>query len=164
MTCPPESTGYSPTQRENGLVVARDYPSTHVTGGVSYSVDAWRMADLANLDGSTEIVRRYGYDRRGWMKSFKDERVTTPTESTCSGASLFDEDGGACMPAQDAPAEFLRGHTYTYDAVGNWMDSGSQIDGNLMTGLDGYTLRYDDDGNLTQKVKDQNDLLLTWNS
>ena len=166
----------------NGLMVGHDYPSTHVTSGVAYSettlnarlglgyhhnlngqVDGRRMADLASPDGSTEVVRRYEYDPRGWMKSFLDERVTAPTAGTCSGASLEDEDGGACMPPRGGTAYPLAGHTYTYDEVGNRKDSGATLDGNRMTGLDSYTLSYDLDGNLIQKVKGSNDLVLTWN-
>jgi RHS repeat-associated protein len=122
------------------------------------------MADLTNPSGATEIARHYTYDRRRWLKSFWDERVTTPAPGSCPGGMLADEDAGACMPPHQS-GEPLGGYTYTYDAVGNRTDNAAVLDGNQMKGLDGYTLTYDDDGNLTQKVKPgSDDMRPVWNS
>jgi hypothetical protein len=82
----------------SGLVVGRDYPSTHVTASISYSnaavhdllgrgyhqnanglIDAARMPHFHDRDVDQERVRRYGYDKRGWLRVLlRDGQPTTP--------------------------------------------------------------------------------------
>ncbi len=60
----------------------------------------------------------------------------------------------------------LGGPTYTYDRTGNRTDRGAAVDlGNRLTGFDGYFLAYDENGNLTRRVKPGvDDLTPVWNS
>ena len=59
----------------------------------------------------------------------------------------------------------FRSATYSYDKVANRTDLGATITtGNRMTGLDGWTITYDDAGNLTKRKKGTDSLTYAWNA
>ena len=59
----------------------------------------------------------------------------------------------------------FRSATYSYDKVANRTDLGATITtGNRMTGLDGWTITYDDAGNLTKRKKGADSLTYAWNA
>ncbi|CAA9324851.1 MAG: hypothetical protein AVDCRST_MAG68-2024 [uncultured Gemmatimonadetes bacterium] len=171
-----------------GLVVGRGYPSTHVTASIAYSVpavedgvgrgyhqnanglvDASRMAHYNPIYADQERVRRYTYDRRGWLGSFTDEVYRPEQTGSCADpTAAMDPDGGVCVPGSTETTMLAGGKTYTYDAVGNRTDPARGMtveNGNRLTGIDGYTLSYDADGNLTSKLKPGvDDVQPSWNS
>jgi YD repeat-containing protein len=60
----------------------------------------------------------------------------------------------SCYEETTQYVDTLRRDVYTYDKAGNRTDRSAVIQtGNRVTSVDGYTLTYDDDGNLTSKVK-----------
>lgn len=169
-----------------GLTVSQAYASTHVSAGIGYSVpavdqklgtgyhqdangriDARRTyyTSAGPLAQTGEIIRRYSYDRRGWLGGFADEQYVPGAPGDCPGGGFFDPEGGECMPAQGTSSTLLDMRSYTYDAVGNRTDSTVVDTGNRLTGFRSYQLTYDADGNLTRKLlPGYDDLKPGWNS
>ena len=128
------------------------------------------------------VARIYGYDRRGWLRSFNDRKFTPdlignggpctggeaegclPPDPNCSAGEQHDPDTGVCLP--QGTSEWLASQAYTYDAGGNRTDRGAGLElGNRLVGFDGQYLAYDADGNLTRKVRPgYDDVAPRWNS
>ena len=59
----------------------------------------------------------------------------------------------------------VRDSTYSYDAVGNRTDLGATVAaGNRLTAFNGYTLAYDEDGNLASKNGNGTSQTFAWNA
>jgi RHS repeat-associated protein len=171
-----------------GLTVSQGYASTHVSAGVWYSIPAvdrklgtgYHQDDngridarrtyyntAGNLPQSGEIIRRYSFDKRGWLGGFNDEQYSGGTEGDCPGTTVrsTDPEAGECIPPVGSSSNPLGGRTYTYDPVGNRTDSTVVDTGNRLTGFRNYQLTYDEDGNLTRKLlPGYDDLQPYWNS
>ncbi|MDQ3592716.1 MAG: RHS repeat-associated core domain-containing protein, partial [Actinomycetota bacterium] len=171
-----------------GLSVSQAYASTHVSAGIGYSipavdqklgtgyhqdqngrVDARRTyyTTTGPLPESGEIIRRYSYDKRGWLGGFADEQYQGGTAGDCPGGTLqpLDPEAGECIPPKDAASSPIGGQSYSYDAVGNRTDSAVVELGNRLTAFGSYQFSYDAEGNLTRKLRPgYDDLKPGWNS
>jgi RHS repeat-associated protein len=121
-----------------------------------------RKTYLQEPDGVSKIVREYAYDRQGQLTYWQDEKYPEGVDS-CSGTTVIDPDGGACLPG--GQGQLLGAELYTYDKVGNRTDRGGNTEtGNRQTAFDGYQFTYDADGKLLRKWKTGYDRTLGWNS
>ena len=115
-----------------------------------------------------EWLRRYTYDRRGWLKGLSDEVYTSEQTGSCATAeSAMDANHGACVPPHVETSPVVASATYDYDEVGNRRNTlrGDVVEpGNRLAVFDDYHFTYDDEGNLTRKWKGTDDLRLSWNS
>ncbi|HYW09751.1 MAG TPA: phycobilisome rod-core linker polypeptide, partial [Longimicrobium sp.] len=178
-----------------GLDAFQGYASNHVgtssgysVGAVSsqfgadYKIDARGLVEARVHYRGYQLARIYGYDRRGWLRSFNDRKFTPdlignggpctggeaegclPPDPNCSAGEQHDPDTGVCLP--QGTSEWLASQGYTYDAVGNRTDRGAGLEpGNRLVGFDGQYLAYDADGNLTRKVRPgYDDVTPGWNS
>jgi YD repeat-containing protein len=129
-------------------------------------IDAARMPHHHSMYVGQERVRRYGYDARGWLRSFSDEIYQPTVDGSCPRTGQLVDDNGICVQGQGEATWVLGGPTYTYDRTGNRTDRGAAVDlGNRLTGFDGHFLAYDENGNLTRRVKPGvDDLTPVWNS
>ncbi len=102
-----------------------------------------RIAKLRNAAGDT--ARDFSYDPLGRLTGYYDFRETG---TTCTWEEGY---GQVCTPG----TRYLIGSaSFSYDSVGNRRDLGAVVEtGNRLVAFDGYTLTYDDDGNLRVKSK-----------
>jgi RHS repeat-associated protein len=140
---------YAPSHRQDSLVLSR--PDLHVTHGRAYTHDVLdRFASETHGYAWDKTVRRAEYTTLGRLKSFTDERVWEEIQQVCPDPL----DPMSCYNQTVVHTDTLRREVFTYDKVGNRTDRGAVIQtGNRVTSVDGYTLAYDDDGNLTSKSK-----------
>jgi YD repeat-containing protein len=107
--------------------------------------------------------REYTYDDNGQLTTFVDKKYPEGTD-TCSGTTVIDPDGGACLPGGQGQ-RMGSAASYTYDKVGNRTDNGTVLEtGNRQMAFGGYQFTYDADGNLLRKWKTGYDRTLGWNS
>lgn len=124
-----------------------------------------------NLGRTTQIIRgpdtdRYtrtlGYDALDRLTSYQDvHHYFTDGDRVCPDPF----DLNSCYYEQIQHDDVLRSANYTYDGVGNRTDLGAVIGtGNRLTSFNGYTMTYDNDGNLLSKSKSGFSQTFTWNS
>jgi RHS repeat-associated protein len=160
-----------------GNTMSVRYPSTSQTAHVSHSHAGLNAAfgvryqqdvlaqTVSRSNAVGDSLRELTYDVHGQLQGISDYRIST---STGSCEWVWDPDSGE--HCQTETTRTLLGQTtYTFDAVGNRTDRGGVVGtGNRLTSVDGYTLTYDDDGNVTRKYWTANpggfDQRLTWNS
>ena len=134
-----------------------EFPSTHKTGGVTWAQtllddafgfelhqDAMKRIDERHWVG-VDTTRFYYYDGNSRLTRYED------WEFDSSGCTDDDDRGHACV---DLNMVFSDSAHYSFDKVGNRTDHGSSVSsGNRISGINGYTLTWDDGGFLTQKSK-----------
>ncbi|HEX2205847.1 MAG TPA: RHS repeat-associated core domain-containing protein [Longimicrobium sp.] len=144
-----------------GDVLTLRYPSNHRLGGMEF----------ANPNLNTALGRFYSYDSHGAMAQESDtaqvnyRRYTyDPLGRLTQSADYRRESAPSCTwdpdfgeRCTDVPGEVVlqQSVAYTYDRAGNRTDRGAVYTpgSNRLTSVDGYTLEYDADGNLTRKFK-----------
>jgi RHS repeat-associated protein len=169
---PTTTLGYDPAQRAS--VISLPVGTVTASGAsVRYSlatVDSALGVTLSrDVDGRVEkrttvaedSTRNFKYDRRGQLTRV-DDYVRRDVEECGYDPTRTPQQ--YCYPVQ--LWDLSRQQSYSYDAVGNRNDSGAVLEvGNRLTSFDGFSLIYDDDGNLTRKVKPGvDDLQIGWNS
>ena len=178
-----------------GMEAFMGHASTHAGISFGYSSNVvgtdYKLGQNGLIDArvqyrsNAQLARMYSYDKRGWLRGFSDRKFTpsqipnggetctggesegcAPPDPSCSAGQQQDEDTGVCLP--QGSFDDLGGQAYTYDQVGNRTDPARNVTlatGNRLTGMDGYTLDYDADGNLTRKVKSGvDDVRPGWNA
>jgi RHS repeat-associated protein len=122
-----------------------------VTHGRGYTHDVLdRFASETHGQAWDKSVRRAEYTTLGRLKSATDERVWEEIQQVCPDPL----DPMSCYNQTVVHTDTVRREVFTYDRAGNRTDRGAVLQtGNRLTSVDGYTLAYDDDGNLTSKVK-----------
>jgi RHS repeat-associated protein len=140
---------YAPSHQHDSLVLTR--PDLQVTHGRAYTHDLLdRFSSETHGYPWDKSVRRAEYTTLGRLKSFTDERVWEEIQQVCPDPF----DPMSCYNQTVVHTDTVRREVYTHDKVGNRTDRGAVIQtGNRVTSVDGYTLAYDDDGNLTSKMK-----------
>ncbi|HEU4457319.1 MAG TPA: RHS repeat-associated core domain-containing protein, partial [Longimicrobium sp.] len=122
---------------------------------LSYT-DGGQVASRGNASGTR--YRDYDYDPNGRL------RLETSTQRTLRDSRCGDDPdlGWVCPDRADYTVTGSR--AYTYDPAGNPTDRGAVVvAGNRLTAYDGWTMEYDNEGNLTRKWKSGTDLRYTWN-
>jgi RHS repeat-associated protein len=123
-------------------------------------------APNANPEGAdrNEIVRSVTYDAGGRISGYSDVRYREVNGGTiCPDPHDF----SSCYKEIITETTTLRAATYTYDKVGNRSDRSAvtEATSNRVTSVDGYTISYDADGNITRKLKAGVwDQTFVWNS
>jgi RHS repeat-associated protein len=152
-----------------GLKTWRRYPSTHSASRIHYSdatIDhkigrTYAFGDNGELKersrAAADSGRDFGYDDLTRLTSYKDFSMAQPV--------CWDEPniGRDCDEAQKQYGPVT---TYTYDKVGNRTDLGAIVaPGNRLVKLNGDSLVYDTDGNLTKRVRASQEMQrFHWNS
>lgn len=144
--------------------VSHSHTGLNTAFGVRYQQD--RLAQTVSRSNTGgDSLREMTYDAHGQLRGISDYRVSTST-ATCDWR--WDPDTGEHCETETTRT-LLGQATYTFDPVGNRTDRGAVVGtGNRVTSVDGYTLTYDNDGNITRKYWTANtavfDQRLTWNS
>jgi RHS repeat-associated protein len=98
-----------------------------------------------------ETRRTLSYDVGGPLSGFSDVHYW---EELGPLVCPNPQDPRSCYRQVNPRSSTLRQATYSYDKLGNRTDLGGVAGtGNRLTSFDGYTLSYDDDGNLLRKLK-----------
>jgi len=163
-----ETFTYSPAHLPQSL----GYNGPDAIVGRRYTYDALgRMATVTRGtppgnpnagEFQNEVQRTLGYDELGRLAHYDD-------------VNNWQQDGGlvcpdpfdltSCYEDVIPHSDMLRSQDFSYDSVGNRRDLGAVIQtGNRLTTFNGYTLGYDDDGNLISKTKAGFTQTLTWNT
>ena len=99
--------------------------------------------------GNSQKARVLEYTTLGRLKSATDENHWEEYDIVCP-----DPDPSSCYTDTTFHVDTLRRDVYSYDRVGNRKDHGAVVDtANRVRSFDGYTLTYDNDGNVTSKSK-----------
>src|SRR6185312_2105815 len=107
-----------------------------------------------------DTVRFFAYDSSGRLTTYAD---SLSADSLVCVPDPHGQDGLHCTPS--GGWTFLAKSTYTYDSANNRTDLGAVLTpGNRATTFNGYTLTYDNVGNLTHKSKTGFDQFYYWNS
>jgi len=114
----------------------------------------------AELSQAGDTTRFFAYDSTGRLAGYAD---SVAHDSLICVSDPHHEDGQTCTPAGGWT---LASQTaYTYDSANNRTDLGAVLTpGNRATTFNGYTLTYDNAGNLTHKAKTGFDQYYYWNS
>jgi RHS repeat-associated protein len=132
--------------------------SLNAPAGQEFAYDAAnRVASRGNAAGTR--YRDYLYDSNGRLLQETDYERSL-RDSRCYEDANY---GWVCPDRSDYPV--VGGRTYSYDLGGNPTDRGAAVQpGNRLTVYDGWTLQYDDEGNLTRKYKaGAQDVGYAWN-
>ncbi|HKV50523.1 MAG TPA: RHS repeat-associated core domain-containing protein, partial [Gemmatimonadaceae bacterium] len=162
-----------PTTGHDSVLVA--YSQTHQPVALSYSRAALDGLDelLARdtLDrvveqsvgprgSANDTVRFFAYDSSGRLATYAD---SLSADSLICVPDPHGQDGEHCTPS--GGWTFVAQSNYTYDSANNRTDLGAVLTlGNRATTFNGYTLTYDNVGNLTHKSKTGFDQYYYWNS
>ncbi|HEX9938189.1 MAG TPA: RHS repeat-associated core domain-containing protein [Longimicrobium sp.] len=144
----------------SGQVGTLSYTSTHQLSRIGYSGSGLNSAAGLRFtyDGGNRLVqqsddaalrfRDFGYDDAGRLEWHTDRQRST----SHAGCQLEVDVGWVCSDDQQWTTTAQR--AYTYDPTGNPTDRGALIGlNNRLNGYDGWTLTYDNEGNLTGKSK-----------
>jgi len=109
------------------------------------------------------ITRYHEYNAMGRLSHYEDVQ-----EQIIGWDYVWDDWGDGPIVVDSTPYYWpvpFRSATYSYDKVANRTDLGATISsGNRMTGLDGWTITYDDAGYMTKRKKGTDSLTYTWNA
>jgi len=131
----------------------------------AYGYDAVdRAISLAQGNSDYSVERTASYDNMGRLTQWTDtEHSPGEPYTVCEDPTQIYGDG--CTTFYPIESNTLRSETYTYDAVGNRTDRGGTVQtGNRLTSFNGYTMTYDDDGNLLTKSGNGVSQSFTWNA
>ena len=129
----------------------------------SYGYDGLeRLSQLSQGEGTYAAVRTATFDAAGRLGHWTDYRtVDLPPQWVCDDP--YDE--LSCYWYYGTQSQAVRDSTYSYDAVGNRTDLGATVAaGNRLTAFNGYTLAYDEDGNLVSKTGNGTNQTFAWNA
>jgi len=163
------------TTLPTGQVVTSTYTSTHMPQAIRYGSNAAldaaagvrylydnlnRIQTRISANGDTK--REFRYDGGGaWLNGFTDAAATGTSRPTCS---LSPDNGWVCTDPSVVWSA-TGGETFAYDLAGNPTDRGAvRGAGNRLSQFNGYTLLYDEDGNLTSKSKPGFTQTYAWNA
>ncbi len=108
----------------------------------------------------SDTVRFFAYDSTGRLSAYADSLAA---DSVVCTPDPHGQDGEHCTPV--GGWSFVSQSTYTYDSANNRTDLGAVLTpGNRATTFSGYTLTYDNTGNVTHKSKTGFDQYYYWNS
>ncbi|HKT09249.1 MAG TPA: RHS repeat-associated core domain-containing protein, partial [Gemmatimonadaceae bacterium] len=160
------------TNNDSALLV---YSQTHQPITLSYSRAALDTLDeflardtldrvveqsLGPLGSMNDTVRFFAYDSTGRLTTYAD---SLSADSLICVPDPHGQDGEHCTPS--GGWTFVAQSSYTYDSANNRTDLGAVLTpGNRATTFNGYTLTYDNVGNLTHKSKTGFDQYYYWNS
>ena len=162
-----------PTTNHDSVLV--NYSQTHQPISLSYSRAALDTLDelvardtldrvvqqaIGPLGSMNDTVRFFAYDSSGRLTTYAD---SLSADSLICVPDPHGQDGEHCTPS--GGWTFIAKSNYTYDSANNRTDLGAVIrPGNRDSVFNGYTLTYDNAGNLTHKSKTGFDQFYYWNS
>jgi len=112
------------------------------------------------ISALSDTVRFFGYDSTGRLTAYSD---SLPADSLVCVPDPNGQDGEHCTPV--GGWTFAAQTNYAYDSANNRTDLGAVLTpGNRTTTFNGYTLTYDNAGNLSHKSKTGFDRHYYWNS
>ena len=151
-----------PTQVQfpNGATTSSDYTSSHDMTSLLFSTVSLGARILRDSVGRIGVraaansndASFFTYDHDGSLASWG----IAPQQGFCTFNSSY---GYYCSSGIPVPQE-----TYTYDQVGNVTSGGATYTANRLLTANGYTMTYDEDGNLKTKNGSNFSQSLTWNS
>jgi RHS repeat-associated protein len=144
-------TSYGPTTVPTAAAISQAFQ-------LAVHVDSLeRVSERYRGNSTSDTTQVYWYDPAGQLNQVLD-RVLGNRSCTRDAEKNY-----VCTYASET---WVRNQSFTYDLVGNRSDLGAVITtGNRLTSFNGYTLRYDADGNLVRKSKPGvADDSLVWNS
>jgi len=162
-----------PTSGNDSVLVG--YSQTHQPISLSYSrtsldtLDEFLARDtldrvvqqaIGPLGSMNDTVRFFAYDSTGRLTTYAD---SLSADSLICVPDPHGQDGEHCTPS--GGWTFVSQASYTYDSANNRTDLDAVLTpGNRATTFNGYTLTYDNAGNLTHKSKTGFDQYYYWNS
>lgn len=177
------------TYAATGMLDSILFPSGGLKMQQTYNSVTGRVTGLQTTAADNFVNRLYGHDARGrttvrqwgdWINgearfmaydsasrlvSFTDSSMVRYLDFTCYA---YDWDGNCTSWGYTPRYEhtWLRGDSYSYDAVGNRTDGGDTATGpaNRRPSWRGYALTYDNAGNLLTRHKTSDSLALFWNA
>jgi YD repeat-containing protein len=163
------SFGYTPLHAPAKIGFSR--PAVEAALGRSYAHDELeRIAVIYRQNPLGGQERRVmSYDSLGRLADYLDVRIWESDETVCD--PVTPPQLPTCRPETVQHVDTLRQDRYTYDKADNRTDRGAVVEtGNRLTSFSGYTMTYDDDGNLVRKFRLDSlgvvayEQTLTWNS
>lgn len=162
-----------PTTNNDSVVLS--YSQTHQPITLSYSrpaldslnellardtLDRVVQQSIGPFGSMGDTVRFFAYDSTGRLTTYAD---SLSADSLICVPDPHGQDGEHCTPS--GGWTFVAQSNYTYDSANNRTDLGAVLTpGNRATTFNGYTLTYDNVGNLTHKSKTGFDQYYYWNS
>src|SRR6185437_14621502 len=124
------------------------------------TIDRVVQQSIGPFGAMNDTVRFFAYDSSGRLTTYAD---SLSADSLICVPDPHGQDGEHCTPS--GGWTFVAKSSYTYDSANNRTDLGAVITpGNRDTTFNGYTLTYDNVGNLTHKSKTGFDQYYYWNS
>jgi RHS repeat-associated protein len=162
-----------PTTNSDSTILS--YSQTHQPLTLSYSRPSLDSLDellardtldrvveqsIGPVGSLNDTVRFFAYDSTGRLTTYAD---SLSADSLICVPDPHGQDGEHCTPS--GGWTFVSKSSYTYDSANNRTDLGAVLTpGNRATTFNGYTLTYDNVGNLTHKSKTGFDQYYYWNS
>lgn len=162
-----------PTTTNDSILVS--YSQTHQPVTMGYSRAALGRFDeslgrdtldrvvqqaLGIFGSMNDTVRFFAYDSTGRLATYAD---SLGADSVVCTPDPHGQDGEHCTPV--GGWTFVSQSSYSYDSANNRTDLGAVLTpGNRATTFNGFTLTYDNAGNLTHKSKTGFDQFYYWNS
>jgi YD repeat-containing protein len=146
------SFGYTPLHAPAKIGFSR--PGVEAALGRSYAHDELeRIAVIYRQSALGGQERRVmSYDSLGRIADYLDVRIWESDETVCEPVSP--PNLPECHPVAVQHVDTLRQERYAYDKADNRTDRGAVVQtGNRLTSFAGYTMEYDDDGNLVRKFR-----------
>jgi RHS repeat-associated protein len=143
------TTNYTPGHLADQVTVNRTNLSFDVGRVHSYDIldQVTTIRQGTSADGRRRI---FEYTPLGRLRTFRIVNYWEEEETICPDP--YDDE--SCYQSPVDHADTLRHDVYQYDRVGNRRDKGAVLDtANRVTSFDGYSMTYDDDGNLLTKSK-----------
>lgn len=140
----PSLVSYTGTTASNSLYRAYTYDELDRVSRIDYAPNDTATTFAYDSVGQVSLRRSYEYD-------LLLQCVDPMDDTTCSYVQV---------------PSIRNEQTFTYDSVGNRTDSGAALEptSNRYSTFDGYTLAYDDEGNLVSKTKTGFTQTFTWNA
>ena len=151
---------YSQTHQPISLTYSRAALDTLDELVARDTIDRVVQQSIGPFGAMNDTVRFFAYDSSGRLTTYAD---SLSADSLICVPDPHGQDGEHCTPS--GGWTFVAKSSYTYDSANNRTDLGAVITpGNRDTTFNGYTLTYDNVGNLTHKSKTGFDQYYYWNS
>ena len=152
--------GYSQTHQPISLGYSRAALDTLDELLARDTLDRVVQQSIGPFGSMNDTVRFFAYDSTGRLATYAD---SLSADSLICVPDPHGQDGEHCTPS--GGWTFVSQSSYTYDSANNRTDLGAVLTpGNRATAFNGYTLTYDNVGNLTHKSKTGFDQFFYWNS
>jgi RHS repeat-associated protein len=127
----------------------------------TYSYDVLNRLSVLGRGSAGDGARRtVGYDVAGRLRQVADTTISPVSEWVCPTMEITD-----CYWSYSYAFTPGFQESYAYDATGNRTDRGGvTTTGNRLTSFDGFTIGYDDDGNVTSKSGNGVTQAFVWNA